>query len=980
MAPVLCRCSTCSKKQCKYNDQLVSGCLISRQTRLKHEKQAQAAHASSSESDDAPMPSASVQPSSSNPDPINLNEVLAPVFQLCNILVAWLSLAQGVSRKTANVVLKVLRLIQITTLRLVLAAFLSAGVPASISTSLDIPQDIRTVYLNGELEPEIIRIISCPKCFKPYLLVNGVAPAVCSYKRSVRAKACGTALWKQRHTRTGTKRVPALLYSTQSFESWLCFMLSRAPIEDCLRDSFAKYQNRPPLHQMHDVHDSPAWYSLRGFLRSPYHLVFALYIDWFNPFSNKIAGKKVSCGAIILYCLNLPLEIRFLPENTFIVGMIPGPHEPDVWTISHILESLKNAIIAFDLPGKVLPTYYFPNGVDVASRIIPLIADLLASRKTAGYLSHSANAFCSFCELLISDIENLNYTEWVARTGANVRMQAEEWKNCPTISGKKEIAKRNGVRWTPLHDLEYWNPVQYVILGFMHNSLEGVLEHQLRILWGIGRTKAAIQKLEEDADDETYSESEISESSDELDDLRQETIDYQTLNLTEDLDLMEVDEEESEDTPTPTPAPYMDDSDSDSDTEYIPANIQGAFDFTSEQLEQIQTCIQNILLPTWVERPPGNLGEAQHGKLKAHELLILFTDIFPLIIPELWWNEDNTDKKMLTCFCNLIASTNIIASYSMSNAKADSYMHYFVEYRSLIQELHPQFQSLPNHHYAMHNGDILKFWGPLAVLSEFPGERMNGAFGKIKTNSKRGDMELTMLRQSIRRGRLDALLGDRSFTDPVLEEMTLLLKPENVYAFKTPPQVLSEVEMAKLRKKGAIIEMGHYSFLLQYLRSMGNEYQSAYSTVPHPRGTAILPTTAEQPSQFKFQGKTYSKEISHEGNSHIQFYIPGTTNPETGVIEHIWELPLQGLLHTFLFVRQHKALPASLESKTPYYFAPCSLLMSKIVDAAPSSSIFILEPHHIITHLTVYKRPKGTYKGVARDTLAICWALNRGRR
>lgn len=53
-----------------------------------------------------------------------------------------------------------------------------------------------------------------------------------------------------------------------------------------------------------------------------------------------------------------------------------------------------------------------------------------------------------------------------------------------------------------------------------------------------------------------------------------------------------------------------------------------------------------------------------------------------------------------------------------------------------IRELWPRINSVPNHHLAMHNPDLLKFWGPLAGLSEFHGERMNGEFGKVKTNRR----------------------------------------------------------------------------------------------------------------------------------------------------------------------------------------------------------------------------------------------------
>ena len=35
----------------------------------------------------------------------------------------------------------------------------------------------------------------------------------------------------------------------------------------------------------------------------------------------------------------------------------------------------------------------------------------------------------------------------------------------------------------------------------------------------------------------------------------------------------------------------------------------------------------------------------------------------------------------------------------------------------------------------MHNGELMKFWGPLIKVSKFSGERHNGALQKIKTNS-----------------------------------------------------------------------------------------------------------------------------------------------------------------------------------------------------------------------------------------------------
>jgi len=60
---------------------------------------------------------------------------------------------------------------------------------------------------------------------------------------------------------------------------------------------------------MHDIWDSPAWQSLEGFTITHGNLTFSFFIDWFNPFTNKIAGKTVSCGAIMMFCLNLPYAL-----------------------------------------------------------------------------------------------------------------------------------------------------------------------------------------------------------------------------------------------------------------------------------------------------------------------------------------------------------------------------------------------------------------------------------------------------------------------------------------------------------------------------------------------------------------------------------------------------------------------------------------------------------------------------------------------
>ena len=144
-----------------------------------------------------------------------------------------------------------------------------------------------------------------------------------------------------------------------------------------------------------------------------------------------------------------------------------------------------------------------------------------------------------------------------------------------------------------------------------------------------------------------------------------------------------------------------------------------------------------------MERPPSNLGEASHGKLKARTYLTLFSVIFPLIFPDLWWSPDLPDpgqeKYLFENFYDLVAATAIQVSHSTSNSAAEEYDAHYHRHRSVLPMLFPNHHSKPNHHYAMHSSDLLRSWGPLPALSEFPGERLNGILQNIDTNDHLGE-------------------------------------------------------------------------------------------------------------------------------------------------------------------------------------------------------------------------------------------------
>ena len=69
----------------------------------------------------------------------------------------------------------------------------------------------------------------------------------------------------------------------------------------------------PPIDCMHDIFDGEVLHNFSGPDRRHFsvggkegHYVFSLCVNFFNPLSNKQAGKKMSVGLISLVCLNLP--------------------------------------------------------------------------------------------------------------------------------------------------------------------------------------------------------------------------------------------------------------------------------------------------------------------------------------------------------------------------------------------------------------------------------------------------------------------------------------------------------------------------------------------------------------------------------------------------------------------------------------------------------------------------------------------------
>lgn len=237
-------------------------------------------------------------------------------------------------------------------------------------------------------------------------------------------------------------------------------------------------------------------------------------------------------------------------------------------------------------------------------------------------------------------------------------------------------------------------------------------------------------------------------------------------------------------------------------------------------------------------------------------------------------------------------------------------------------------------------------------------------------------MDYTMLKQMARLCRLLALLHDNESVDSATQAFASILESNDSKTKSPMTKELSGLEIALFLSKAPKMYQHEYQLVKQYLNTMGSPYRS-HTDYPHPEYALILPPNAKRLTEFHDNGCTYSCSSSHSGNSPIQFYNRETQAHLTGVIDTILEIPLEGFLRKFILVHPYCDLNEEDTRRTPYSQFP--RMMTKAVDTTPSGTMIVIEPQHIITHLTTYKRPAGTF-GIDKEILIICWALNRGRR
>ena len=159
--------------------------------------------------------------------------------------------------------------------------------------------------------------------------------------------------------------------------------------------------------------------------------------------------------------------------------------------------------------------------------------------------------------------------------------------------------------------------------------------------------------------------------------------------------------------------------------------------FTGDVLKQVRRDIADAVVPTWVERPPADFGEASHGSLKADQWRTVCTIYLVLTLVRLWGHGKATDQQrtVLQNFVHLVVAVDAATRRSMSTARAELFDKHMELYVKGLRELYDH-ELVPNHHLALHLKECLLLFGPVHGWWAFPFERFNGLLANLNTNSR----------------------------------------------------------------------------------------------------------------------------------------------------------------------------------------------------------------------------------------------------
>ena len=858
-------------------------------------------------------------------------DTLHPVSQVAIFLGVVCSVVAGLGGRVADMVLGLVSMI------IILVARDAQGAIDDRRAEMlrHVPQNVRAALSQFNLDGKTTVYAVCPACHYTYAPTDElgsfqpVYPERCQNMPHPGGGVCGEPLLEPRSSSSSPYK-PLKTFVYQHFHDYLAGLLSQPDVEramDKACDDFAASVHQPPADYTRTVFDGKFFSTFyhdeaqnKLFLVRPNgegRYAFALFIDFFSAEGKSLHNAHASLGIIAMACLNLPADIRYKPENIYLAGIVPGPEEPKLELLNHYQAPLISDMCQSWTDGVFISrTALCPHGRMTRSAIAVGVFDLPAGRKAAALAGHSADWFCSICDL--HGRVHLSRTDcnvWTRRDPRQMRHWAEQWRDASSIADRDNIFRRHGVRWSELWRLPYWDPTRMMVVDAMHCLYEGLIKMHCRVALDLSVTKANVAEPEIPAFSWPFTapSAEVAEvwSQNDLKGVSQiHNLLVQPINGPDDdaraqaftvlQDRLRRKNMRSLTfvcadlgcTPGGAKPPK---------NSYVAALLEWRKGrplinpnprlpriVTPVVIERIRVVMRDMVKPSWLDSLPSDLhilfGSKGAGSFKADEWRTFFTVYLPVALTSLWGEgtehasqeASNYFLSLLDHTMSLVCAVLVAGSRLMSNSRATKYRDYIQYYNAELHKLYPHVEPRTNQHVAFHISDFLLLYGPVRSWWCFPFERLIGVLQNLPSNHKFGEFS-NFLRVPF----LIPLLGQMEGS--LLQSFIAASKLRRWLARPDAPHFIKECKLLFDKAFGA----SHKESAI--LDDAATARKKLSETPPDLQLLVAAPQVSLR-AHVHHAGRTYSRSSTHLGNSLLLYYPGGdpTAPVRAGSIKYIY--------------------------------------------------------------------------------------------
>ena len=155
--------------------------------------------------------------------------------------------------------------------------------------------------------------------------------------------------------------------------------------------------------------------------------------------------------------------------------------------------------------------------------------------------------------------------------------------------------------------------------------------------------------------------------------------------------------------------------------------------------------MENCRLPSWISPAPRNWGTTERGKLSADNWRVICTIHLLTSLIWLWRNDTGRKQELLVNLMDLVTAVRLANTRICSSAVIENYNQTMSRYLQGVLDLFPHEALKPNHHAALHIGNVMERFGPGHSHGSAYYERHIALYHRINTNRQIGRHPILML-------------------------------------------------------------------------------------------------------------------------------------------------------------------------------------------------------------------------------------------